>query len=164
MEDREFFDELYALWSKTTGASDSYWMPEEDSEWRLEEEKPFFDLFAVSQESPDSTETKRKTVASFLSDEDADFITAVHGCLPDLIRRLHEAIDEADRKDYEKDELEGRVGKLELEADQKERDLEVLTAEVLKKDERVRELENDLREADVEIHYLSARVQDLEGL
>lgn len=164
MEDRTFFDELYQLWSKTTGASDAYWMPEEDTDFSLELEKPFFDILAVSQAAPDSTETQRKSVASFLTDEDSDFITAIHGCLPDLVRRLHNALDEADRKDFEKDELEGRVAALEMEADHKERDLEVLTAEVVKKDERVRELEELLREADLEIHYLSARVQDLEGL
>lgn len=153
MNDNEFFDLLYSQWAKTTGAQDMYWMPESNGC-----EPEAFDIWAVDEKQ------ERKLVAECLSDEDSSFITAIHGCLPDLIRRLHEAIDESDRLDNERDERENRIAILEHEADNKERDLEVLTSEVISKDEKIRQLESDLQEADLEIHYLSARCQDLEGL
>lgn len=107
MEDREFFDHLYQLWSKTTGAQDMYWMPEEDGQAFG---KPLFRLMAVGQE-----DESRKHLASFLRDEDADFITAIHGCFPDLVRRLNSALDEADRADYDRDSRECRIAELESE-------------------------------------------------
>ena len=110
MEDRELFDHLYQLWSKTTGAQDMYWMPEK---YGQAFGKPLFRLMAVGDES-------RKHLASFLGDEDADFITAIHGCLPDLVRRLHAALDEVDRADYDKDSRECRIAELELELMEKE--------------------------------------------
>lgn len=102
MDDREFFDTLFQLWAKTTGAEDHYWMP-------VDLEDGVFDIHAVQQDGPS------KGVASSLSDEDADFITAIHGCLPDLVRRLHAALDEADRADLSRDERECRIFELELE-------------------------------------------------
>ena len=109
MEDRDFFDHLYQIWSKTTGASDRYWMPEEYTDrsgrWRI---------YAVAEDE------SRKLIASDVSDVDADFITAVHGCVSDLIRRLGDAIDESDRLDAEKDELVCRVAELEMEVDRKQ--------------------------------------------
>jgi hypothetical protein len=110
MEDREFFDHLYQLWSKTTGASDCYWMPEQDPEEYVEGTfSPSFNIYAVGESQG------RKRIASFLSDEDSDFITAVHGCLPDLVRRLNMALDEADNADYDRDARECRIAELELE-------------------------------------------------
>lgn len=104
MEDREFFDYLFQLWSKTTGAEDRYWMPEKhfDHSGR-------WNVFAVSE-----GET-RKLVASGLSERDSDWLTAVHGCLPDLWRRLHAALDEADRADFDRDARECRIAELEAE-------------------------------------------------
>jgi hypothetical protein len=111
MEDREFFDLIYSKWAKTTGAEDRYWMPEEEG--------PTFPgkyfIYAVGQE-----QYGMKQVAECLSDEDSDFITAIHGCLPDLVRRLNAAIDESDRLSYERDEQEGRIALLEMEATQLE--------------------------------------------
>lgn len=103
MDDRDFFDHLYQLWSKTTGAQDMYWMPVQDE---LHNDS---DIFAVGEDE------QKKLVASFLSDEDADFITAIHGCLPDLVRRLNAALDEADRADHERDSRECRIAELEME-------------------------------------------------
>jgi len=103
MEDREFFDHLYQLWSKTTGASDRYWMPVDLGG------KNVFHIQAVAQDE------SVKRIASNLKDEDADFITAVHGCIPDLIRRLYAALDEADRLDYDRDSRECRIAELEIE-------------------------------------------------
>lgn len=103
MEDREFFDELYQIWSKTTGAEDRYWQPVEhfDNSGR-------WNIFAVGEKD-------RKLVASGLSEKDADFLTAIHGCMADLWRRLHAALDEADTADYERDSRECRIAELELE-------------------------------------------------
>jgi hypothetical protein len=158
VESREFFDTIYAVWAKTTGAKESYWMPEAMDEGDVPSHLGGNYILAVDESE------EKKHIASFLSDEDADFITAVHGCFPDLVRALHTAFDEADRKDYEKDELEGRIATLELEADEKERDVKALIAELSKKDALISVLESDLREVDLELHVLNARLQDLEGL
>lgn len=106
MDDRDFFDEIYQQWSKTTGAEDRFWMPEEhfDKSGR-------FNVYAVGQDE------SRKLVASGLSERDADWITALHGCFADLHRRLHSALDEADRADYERDSRECRIAELEAEVD-----------------------------------------------
>lgn len=124
IEDKDYFDLLYSHWSKTTGAQDRYWMPEinDDRSGR-------WNIYAVAEDET------RKLVASGVSEADADFLTAVHGCTPDLIRRLGEAIDESDRLDAEKDDLVVRVAELELEAD----DLhEVISA----RDARIQDLED----------------------
>jgi hypothetical protein len=108
MENLEFYDMLYQGWSKTTGAENRFWMPDKDADHIG---RGAYDIYAVDEQQ------HKKLVASFLSDEDAAFITAVHGCLPDLIRTLRDAADENDRLDTEKDELIGRVAELELEVD-----------------------------------------------
>jgi len=102
MDERDFFDLLYQQWAKTTGAQDRYWMPEEHKlgNW---------DIFAMDEEQ------NRKPVAANLTEADADFITAMHGCLPDLVRRAHQAIDEAERFDCNRDERECRIAELEIE-------------------------------------------------
>lgn len=103
-EDRQFFDELYQLWSKTTGAGDGYWMPERH------EGKSVFYLQAVNRATDE-----KKRIASYLSDEDAEFIASLHGAVPELIRRLHEAIDEAVRKDEANDEAQAQLAETLLE-------------------------------------------------
>ena len=104
MDDREFFDTLLQLWAKTTWSEQAYWGYEE-----VDEEQ--FDLFA-------KTEDDRLFVGYVDSEADADFITAVHGCLPDLVRRLHAAVDEADRLDLEMDECQHRLAAAELRVDE----------------------------------------------
>ena len=104
--DEEFFDELYRLWSKTTQAEGSYWMPEE-----FEDRSGRFKIYAV----PDEEGGQRKLVATGVSDNDAEFITGIHGALPELIRVLYAALDEADRADYDKDSRECRIAELEME-------------------------------------------------
>lgn len=107
MEDREFFDHLYQIWTKTTGAADKFWMPEEYTDhsgrWRI---------YAVDEEQ------NKTLVAEGLTEADADYLTAVHGCTGDLIRRLGAALDEADRLDYEKDALIRIHARLEEEIDE----------------------------------------------
>lgn len=109
MDDRDFFDLLYQMWTKTTGAEDRYWMlveyPDRTGRQRI---------FAADKEET------RILVGSELPEPDADWITAVHGCFPDLIRRLNSALDEADRADYKRDERECRIAELEMELQQLE--------------------------------------------
>lgn len=103
-DDKRFFDELYQMWSKTTGAGDSFWMPEEDVPFSGQ-----FQIRVVGEDGPGAL------VAAFLKDEDADFITAMHGALPELIRRLHDATDEAVRLDEARDMAEGRLAEALME-------------------------------------------------
>ena len=98
IDDKDFFDALFQHYAKTTGAEDRYWRPLEDGR-----------IVAVGRDE------SQVWVAAGLSEADADFITAVHGCLPDLVRRLHSAVDEADRLDAERDELCHQIARLELE-------------------------------------------------
>ncbi|WP_100460533.1 hypothetical protein [Mycobacteroides abscessus] len=118
MEDREFFDLLYQHFAKTTEAKDSYWMYEEEAEplagGRV------FNIFAVSSEED------RRFVGSVDSEEDAEFITALHGCFPDLVRRMHDALDESDRLDEDRDNQEVRIADLVSEI----RDLEDLVSQL----------------------------------
>ena len=104
MDDREFFDLIYQQWLKTTGAENMYWMPEPhfDNSGR-------YNIYAIDQDE------KRKLIASGLIERDADWITALHGCFADLWRRLHSALDESDRADYERDSRECRIAELEME-------------------------------------------------
>lgn len=99
----EFFDELYQLWSMTTGAGDRYWMPEE-----FDDRSGRFKLYAIADEF-------RTLVATGLNERDAEFVAGLHGAVPDLIRALHEAVAEAERADYDRDSRECRIAELELE-------------------------------------------------
>lgn len=118
MDDRDFFDKLYQLWSKTTGAEDSYWMPEPhfDNSGR-------FNVYSIDRDE------KRRLVASGMTDRDSDWLTAVHGCFADLWRRLHAALDEADTADYSRDERECRIFELESEVDELRKVIEGLSKE-----------------------------------
>jgi len=110
--DAEFFDEIYQLWSMTTGAGDRYWMPEEfDDRSGPPTPTPLrFKLYAVAED-----EKPRKLIATGLDERDAEFISGLHGAVPDLIRALHEAVAEAERVDYDRDSRECRIAELELE-------------------------------------------------
>lgn len=100
----EFFSELYQIWSKTTGAEDRWWEPEE-----FDDRSGRFKLYAVSDGE------QRKLVATGLNERDADFIAGMHGALPDLIRALADAMAEAERADYDRDSRECRIAELEME-------------------------------------------------
>lgn len=113
MDDREFFDHLMQLWSKTTGADDRYWEPVQD-----QEPSGRHTIYAVGQDK------SRKHIGRWLGEPDADFITAIHGCFPDLWRRLHRALDEADEADYSRDERECRIFELEGEVAELRKKLE----------------------------------------
>jgi|694.fasta_scaffold23784_14 hypothetical protein len=113
VDDKEFLDKLYQLWSKTTGAENTYWDYEEDG------------LGDCTIRAVDQTGYKI-FVANNLGEPDADFVTAIHGCFPDLYRLTMEAMDEAERADYRKDERECRIAELELELKELRADLEGL--------------------------------------
>ena len=102
VDDREFFDTLMQLVMKTTFAENRYWVYQGDGEGG-------FDVNAVGEGD------EREFVGYLDKEPDADFITALHGCFPDLYRRLHSALDEADRADRDKDERECRIAELEIE-------------------------------------------------
>ncbi|AMS01032.1 hypothetical protein SEA_ARCHERNM_38 [Mycobacterium phage ArcherNM] len=104
-EDHAFFDELYQQWSRTTDAESAYWVVEKD-----EDEHMQWLVFAVDQ-----TTQEKKHIASFHREEDADFTAGINGAVPDLIRRLHEAIDEAVRKDEANDIAQGQLADALLE-------------------------------------------------
>ena len=101
MDEREFLDTLFQLYSRTTGGETTYWRPESTQFG--------FSVFAVD---PDD---RRTTIAESLAEVDADWITAIHGALPDLVRRMHAALDEADAADVGRDARECRIAELELE-------------------------------------------------
>jgi hypothetical protein len=93
---RDFLDDLYACWARTTHSDTGYWTVREG------------DVVALGPEidSP---------VAAGLALADAEFVAAIQCALPDLIRRTHEALDESDRADAERDARECRIAELELE-------------------------------------------------
>lgn len=107
IEDRDFFDLLYTQWTKTTGASDTYWMYEEDPDEHIP-----WQIFAVGEGD------KKQWIAELWSEANAEWITGVHGCFGDLVRRMHEALDEADRADQGKDEAIQRIFELEAQVDE----------------------------------------------
>lgn len=108
MEDEEFIDMLYQLWTKTTGAKDAYWMTEPGEET---------DQAHMSW----VTNSGKHYLGGPLHEADADWITAIHGCFPDLVRRMHEALDEAERLDLVADTLHERIADLEMEIWEKDR-------------------------------------------
>ncbi|AHG24260.1 hypothetical protein KIY80_gp36 [Mycobacterium phage Benvolio] len=104
-QDHQFFDILYQQWSATTGAKDHYWMPEEDESF-----PGSYNLIAVHQ-----AKDERRPLAAFMDQADAEFVAGLHGAVPDLIRRLHDAIDEATRKDEANDIAQGQLADALLE-------------------------------------------------
>ncbi|QDF15823.1 hypothetical protein SEA_KIPPER29_41 [Mycobacterium phage Kipper29] len=112
-QDHDFFDILYQQWAKSTMAEFGYWMPEEarvPSIFETDNGHWDFNVYAVNQET-----NAKELVATGLSEDDADFICGLHGALPDLIRRLHEAIDDATRKDEANDIAQGQLAEALLE-------------------------------------------------
>lgn len=89
MDDRAFFDALFQLWAKTTHAEDGYWEPARyGEEWAV---------WSVAKDH-------RQLIAVGLSERDAEFVAGVHGVLPDVVRLVRAALDEADRLDARFDE------------------------------------------------------------
>lgn len=112
VDEREFIDMLYAGWAKTTDAEHSYWQPEE-----MVNNPGQFKVYAVTVD-PETGDESRKLVATQLSEEDAAFVTAIHGSFGDVCRRVLEAYDEADRADEALDSQIVRVAELEIQVDE----------------------------------------------
>lgn len=98
MTDREFFDLLLQTWKQTSHAEDSYWEPKKHGDT--------FSVYAVTRGGD------RNLVAVGLSETDAEWVCGMHGCLPDVVRRLGQALDEADRADRDRDEREQLIAEL----------------------------------------------------
>lgn len=102
MTDEEFFQHLYDLFSYTSGAEDRYW------EFRGDFENGW-DVRAVDQDGD------TYFVGYFDKEVDADFVTAIHGSLPDLIRRLEDAIYKADMYELAHDQCQRELLEAEKE-------------------------------------------------
>jgi hypothetical protein len=112
VDEREMIDTLYSLWAKTTGVGDCYW----DYEDIWED----FNLRAVNSDG-------ELTFLGYTEIEsDADWITAIHGAFPELVRRFHTALDECDRADSDRDSRECRIAELEMEVAELKEDLQGL--------------------------------------
>ncbi|EFV12911.1 hypothetical protein [Segniliparus rugosus] len=97
MDDRDFFKLLLTQFEATTGAADTYWFPKEVE-----------DTFEISEGYDILTMNKKEEkgwIGTVRNQADAEFICAVMGCFPDLVRRLEQALDEADLKDRQRDEI-----------------------------------------------------------
>lgn len=115
-QDHEFFDIMYQQWANTPGAKESYWMPipiesyDDGSVCDPTDGGNFhFDITAVPINETEGDFSGRQFIGSVKTEEAADFICGLHGALPDLIRRLHEAVDEAARKDEANDVAQGQL-------------------------------------------------------
>ena len=97
MNDREFFEALLAAFTATTGAENAYWEPVKQGDT--------WNVYAVGAE-------ERTLVAAALEQHDAEWVCAIHGTLPDIVRRVNMALDEADRADAERDEREHLIAEL----------------------------------------------------
>lgn len=94
MQDEEFYDLLYQLWTKTTGAGNSF--------WKYEEEWPGI----ISTVHEDGWEDQ---IAYGMQDNDLEWVTAVHGCFGDLIRKLKDLEDENARLDEKHDQAQADI-------------------------------------------------------
>lgn len=86
----------------TSGAEDTYWDYQDTGEAG----------FDISSVGPDDT---REFVGYFDSEADADFVTAIHGCLPDLVRRLKQSIEKADNYEMAHDQCQRELFEAERE-------------------------------------------------
>ena len=139
-DDLDFVDILYQQWSATTGVKgNQYWMPEEDESF-----PGSFTILATQ-----GGEGRNTPIAAFLEEADADFITGLHGALPDLVRRLHELIDENERLDEARDAAERSYADALLESESHQNTIMfmedakgLLRMEIKDLKEKVEELEN----------------------
>ncbi|OHT98298.1 hypothetical protein BKG71_19470 [Mycobacteroides chelonae] len=106
MDIREFLDEIYQMFCRTTGDEHMFWIVEHV------EGSMTWNLYAANAEQ------EQILLATFYHEVDADFTAGLHGALPDLVRRTHEALDEADRLDEQRDEQEIRIAGLEETIDE----------------------------------------------
>lgn len=109
MDFREFLDELYQMLCRTTGDEHTFWAVDKVE---AEDGSITWNLYAANAEQ------EQTLLATFYYEVDVDFTASMHGALPDLVRRTHEALDEADRLDLQRDEREIRIAGLEETIDE----------------------------------------------
>lgn len=106
--DHLFFDELYQMWSKTTGVSDgSYWIPEIEE---LIDEPNNYRVVSYCPKTGD-----KLIISVWMNEADAEFLSGCQGALPELVRALSDAHDEADRADEARDIAMGDLAETLLE-------------------------------------------------
>jgi hypothetical protein len=107
------FDKLLQTRASTTNAEDRF--------WDYEKENGLCTILSVGLNDGSTIE-----IASGLFEQDADWITAVHGAFPELVNMFYEAVDEAERADRDRDSRECRIAELETEITELKADLEGL--------------------------------------
>ena len=108
----EFFQHLLDMFTVTSGSEDTYWDYEDTGETG-------FDVHSVDQYGEGTF------VGYFDNEVDADFVTAIHGCLPDLVRRLKDSIEKADNYELAHDQCQREL----FEAEQEIAELKSLVTE-----------------------------------
>lgn len=155
-DQRDLADELYALWAKTTHA--------ETGEWKITKDDKAV-LVDIESEDKDGWE---QTIGFSAYEYDAEFIVTVHTALPQLIRSLHNAWDEADRLDRDMDIFQGRLASAEMRVDELTFEVEDWKAAYGKAMCLVDDVKFDLAEELASVAALQAEVAtlkaDLEGL
>ena len=93
MTTEEFLAHLYSMFCYTTGSEDTYWDYREadDSTW---------DIHSVNQDG------ESVFVGYFDAEADADFVTAIHGSLVDLIRLVEDSVHKADMYELAHDQCQ----------------------------------------------------------
>lgn len=148
MDIREFLDEIYQMFCRTTGDEHMFWIVEHV------EGSMTWNLYAANAEQ------EQILLATFYHEVDADFTAGLHGALPDLVRRTHEALDEADRLDEQRDEQEIRIAGLEELVDEKNREIEYIqglrTAELNAMDKQIQKTLKLIAEKDELLEEVSS--------
>jgi hypothetical protein len=115
LNDLDFLDLIYSQWAKTSGGDNTFWMPIEDKDYPGR-----WNIAAVDKDE------NRQMLGEFWSETDADFVCGLHGCIADLVRRMHAALDEADRVDRERDEQEQSIYALAVENEELKQEIATL--------------------------------------
>jgi hypothetical protein len=118
VDDHSFLDHIYSMWAKTSGGDDTFWIPEEDKD-----HPGAWNIFAADKDD------NRQMLGEFFTETDADFVCGLHGCVADLVRRMHAALDEADRADRERDEQEQNIYALAVENEELRQEVSQLRRE-----------------------------------
>ena len=100
---RELLDRLYQSSAQTTGSENTTW------DYGFEDEgRDPLNVYAVDQDGGFTF------VAAFANEADAEFVTLVHNAIATVVRESHDALDEADRADRQRDEGQCRLAEVEL--------------------------------------------------
>ncbi|GAB4588684.1 hypothetical protein [Nocardia sp. IFM 10818] len=122
MDAREFVDELYKVWAQTSEAEAGLWAYEPNNEIGGWEVRCVPAEGSARKTAPDG----KIPIADFVTEADARFIASIHAAIPDLVREIHETLDENERLDQERDQIASELFEAGLEIQRLRRDLEVL--------------------------------------